>query len=208
LKKEQHIAVLIMAAGASKRMDGIKQLMPWKDSNFLLETIKTVQRSQANSLFVVLGSNAEFIMAQCNLIKKGIHVIINPNWSNGLGDSIAYGVKVLLEQQHNLKGILICLADQPLLTSNYLDTLIYQSKKHPSKIIATNYEKKVGVPALFPKLLFKDLSELKGDSGAKELLNDGLKAIIALEAENQTIDVDTKDEYNQLLSKINNTYNH
>lgn len=197
-----------MAAGASKRMDGIKQLMPWKDSNFLLETIKTVQRSQANSLFVVLGSNAEFIMAQCNLIKKGIHVIINPNWSNGLGDSIAYGVKVLLEQQHNLKGILICLADQPLLTSNYLDTLIYQSKKHPSKIIATNYEKKVGVPALFPKLLFKDLSELKGDSGAKELLNDGLKAIIALEAENQTIDVDTKDEYNQLLSKINNTYNH
>ena len=208
MKKEQHIAVLIMAAGASKRMDGIKQLMPWKDSNFLLETIKTVQRSQANSLFVVLGSNAEFIMAQCNLIKKGIHVIINPNWSNGLGDSIAYGVKVLLEQQHNLKGILICLADQPLLTSNYLDTLIYQSKKHPSKIIATNYEKKVGVPALFPKLLFKDLSELKGDSGAKELLNDGLKAIIALEAENQTIDVDTKDEYNQLLSKINNTYNH
>jgi molybdenum cofactor cytidylyltransferase len=173
-----------------------------------LETIKTVQRSQANSLFVVLGSNAEFITAQCNLIKKGINIIINPNWSNGLGDSIAYGVKVLLEQQHNLNGILICLADQPLLTTNYLDTLIYQSKKHPLNIVATNYEKKVGVPALFPKLLFKDLSELKGDFGAKELLNNGIKAIITLEAENQTIDIDTKDEYNQLLSKINNTYNH
>lgn len=197
-----------MAAGASKRMDGIKQLMPWKDSNFLLETIKTVQRSKANSLYVVLGSNAEFIMSECHLIKKGIAIIVNPNWNNGLGDSIAYGVKVLLEQQHNLKGILICLADQPLLTYNYLDTLIHQSKKHPSKIIATYYGKRVGVPALFPKLLFKDLSVLKGDSGAKELLNNGLKAIITLDAENQTLDIDTKEEYNQLLSTINNTYNH
>ncbi|HAI40972.1 MAG TPA: 4-diphosphocytidyl-2C-methyl-D-erythritol synthase, partial [Maribacter sp.] len=68
------IAVLIMAAGASRRMKGIKQLMPWKDSNFLVETIKTVQKSDATSVNVVLGSNADLIASTCQLTEMNINV--------------------------------------------------------------------------------------------------------------------------------------
>lgn len=196
-----------MAAGASRRMDGIKQLMPWKDSNFLLETIKTVQNTNANSLHVVLGSNAEFIINQCSLKEKNINVIVNSNWENGLGDSIANGVKVLLKQRPTIDGILICLADQPLLSFEYLNSLIAEFIKHPSKIIATNYGKKVGVPALFPKLLFEELSVLKGDFGAKEILNNKSNLIISLDAADQIADVDTNLEYQNIINRTNNTLN-
>ncbi len=196
-----------MAAGASSRMDGIKQLMPWKDSNFLMETIKTVQQINITSIHVVLGSNAEFISAECNLKEKNIEIIVNSNWENGLGESIAHGVKVLLKQTPGLDGVLICLADQPLLSFEYLNSLIEEFIKHPSKIIATNYDKKVGVPALFPKLLFEKLCTLKGDFGAKEILNDKSNVIISLDAANQIIDIDTNLEYQNLFNRTNNTLN-
>ncbi|WP_282050883.1 nucleotidyltransferase family protein [Maribacter aquivivus] len=207
MKKDVDIAVLIMAAGASRRMEGIKQLMPWKSSNFLLETIKTIQNTNAKSLHVVLGSNAEFIATQCSLKEKNIDIIVNSNWENGLGDSIAHGVKVLLKQKPTLDGILICLADQPLLSFEYLNSLIEEFIKHPSKIVATNYDKKVGVPALFPKLLFEELSILKGDFGAKEILNNKSNVIVSLDAADQISDVDTNLEYQNLLNRTNNTIN-
>jgi len=207
LKKDVHIAVLIMAAGASRRMDGIKQLMPWKDSNFLMETIKTVQQTSATSIHVVLGSNAEFINSECNLKEKNIEIIVNSNWENGLGESIAHGVKMLLKQTPSLDGVLICLADQPLLSSVYLDSLIEEFIKHPTKIIATNYHKKVGVPALFPNLLFEKLTTLKGDFGAKEILNNEGNVIISLDAADQIIDVDTNQEYQNLIKRTNNSLN-
>ena len=206
MKKEPHIAVLILAAGASKRMDGIKQLMPWKDSNFLLETIKTVQKTNLSSIHVVLGANAEIIAAQCDF--QDIKIITNHNWDKGLGNSIAYGVKVILKEKNTLDGILICLVDQPLLTQKYLQSIVDVFKMHPTKIIATNYGNKAGVPALFPKLLFQKLCELEGDYGAKDILNNQQHAIIQLEAGNQIRDIDTKEEYNQLLNQTKNEQTH
>ena len=79
---------------------------------------------------------------------------------------------------------------------------------HPTKIIATNYGNKAGVPALFPKLLFQKLCELEGDYGAKDILNNQQHAIIQLEAGNQIRDIDTKEEYNQLLNQTKNEHTH
>ena len=43
-------------------------------------------------------------------------------------------------------------------------------QKNKTKIIASSYSKKSGVPAIFPKKYFKSLQLLKGDKGAKEFL--------------------------------------
>jgi len=204
LKNTPHIAALIMAAGASQRMEGIKQLLPWKNSNFLLETSKTVRNSTADSIFVVLGSSAEEINTKCNLVEKGLRVVMNPSWANGLGNSIAVGVKEVLQKQKEVTGILICLADQPLLSTDYLNAIIQQFEKNPTKIVATDYGKKVGVPALFPKLLFDELVRLEGDQGAKDLLNNSTFDIIRLEGKNQIKDIDTKEEYDLLLKQFTN----
>jgi molybdenum cofactor cytidylyltransferase len=192
-----------MAAGASSRMKGIKQLLPWKNSNFLLETISTAKESNADSVYVVLGANAETIRSECNLQEKDTKVFYNPNWSLGLGNSIAFGVKKLRESSSLPDGILICLADQPLLSATYLDLLISNFKKESSKLIVTNYKNRVGVPALFPKLLYPKLVLLKGDQGAKDLLNASYDEMVQLDPGLQSIDIDTTLEYNQLIQQTN-----
>lgn len=203
MNENLHIVVLIMAAGASSRMKGIKQLLPWKDSNFLLETISTAKESNADSVYVVLGANAETIMAECKLQEKDTTVFFNPNWSLGLGNSIAFGVKKLRESSSLPDGILICLADQPLLSATYLDLLISNFKKDSSKLITTNYKNRVGVPALFPKSIYPKLVLLEGDQGAKDLLNASYDELVQLDPGLQSIDIDTKLEYNQLIKQTN-----
>lgn len=192
-----------MAAGASRRIKGIKQLLPWKNSNFLLETIRTVKESNADSVYVVLGANAETIMSVCNLEEKKTKIFLNPDWSLGLGNSISFGVKKLIESSSLPDGILICLADQPLLSATYLDSLISNFKNNTSKIIATNYGNKAGVPALFPKLLYPKLVLLEGDQGAKDLLNISNVEMVQLDPGLQSIDIDTKQEYNRLIQQTN-----
>ena len=201
MNENLHVVVLIMAAGASRRMKGIKQLLPWKNSNFLTETINTVQKSKARTVSVVLGSNAERIERECNLNQLGVNVIINPNWDEGLGNSIAIGVKGILRKFYDLDGILICLADQPLLTTEYFDSIIRQFKKDTSKIVATNYGKRVGVPALFPQFLFNELKCLNGDQGARDILENNIKKIVSIDAHNRQLDIDTEEEYHKLITQ-------
>ncbi|WP_367186799.1 NTP transferase domain-containing protein [Maribacter confluentis] len=74
------ITVLIMAAGESKRMQDIKQLLPWKDSNFLLEIIKTAKNSRVGSVHLVLGAHAARIVDKCSLNDLHVDYMINPNW--------------------------------------------------------------------------------------------------------------------------------
>lgn len=192
-----------MAAGASRRMEGIKQLLPWKESNFLLETVKIVSATKTASVHMVLGANAEEIMNECNLRDTEVGLMINLDWSEGLGKSIAFGVKTLLERKPIPDGILICLADQPLLTTGYLNSVVAIFEQDVSKIVASNYRGSAGVPALFPKSLYPHLTRLDGDQGARNILHNKTHPIICLNAQEQLTDIDTKKEYQQLIQQSN-----
>lgn len=187
-----------MAAGASKRMKSIKQLLPWKSSNLLLETIKTLKASDATSINVILGANAEKILTQCSLEAQEVKWMVNPDWSLGLGKSIAFSVKKIMESSPIPDGVLICLADQPMMTVEHLNSLINAFRRGESKIIATRYKNRAGVPALFPASVYPNLLLLEGDQGAKEILEGSHHAVLLLNADGQLIDIDTKEEYQQL----------
>ena len=56
---------------------------------------------------------------------------------------------------------------------------------------------------MFPKLLYPKLVLLEGDQGAKELLNVSYDEMVQLDPGLQSIDIDTKLEYNQLIQETN-----
>ena len=57
LKKTPNIAVVVLAAGASRRMGTPKQLLSWGNDTLLKHAIKTAENSKANKVIVVLGAN-------------------------------------------------------------------------------------------------------------------------------------------------------
>ena len=81
-KKEQ-IAVIVLAAGDSSRMQQPKQVLPWGDSTLLGHAIDVAMKSKANEVYVVLGANVRTIQEQIDL--SHIKYIINKDWKKGLG---------------------------------------------------------------------------------------------------------------------------
>ncbi|MFT6934112.1 MAG: molybdenum cofactor cytidylyltransferase [Maribacter sp.] len=192
-----------MAAGESSRMKGIKQVLPWKGSTLLGHTLKTLLRVQKEHLFMVLGANSELIKTESELASKPVTLIKNERWQNGLGSSISFGVDYVLKQQHRFDGILICLADQPLLTSAYYTEMLELFKMGNVPVVATKYQNKSGVPAIFSRELARELIHLKQDYGARYLMSKYKDKMIVLDAGEQIVDIDTPETYTALYQKHN-----
>jgi molybdenum cofactor cytidylyltransferase len=188
------IATVILAAGESKRMHGVKQLLPWKGSSLLGHAIEQALKSDADQVYVVLGANKDIILKEIDT--SGITVIINDAWALGMGTSIGAAMNYFKAGQLDFDGILMALIDQPLLDVKHYNILI--NKYIDSKnIIATSYGSGSGVPAVFDKSYFDELIVLSSDKGAKNIILKHKNKVLAVDAGNRTIDLDTRETYLQ-----------
>lgn len=193
----ENIAILILAAGSSSRMKAIKQLLPWKDTTFLGNTIRIAKNSMAKDTLVVLGASADKIIPECQ--KENTDFIINEDWKEGMGTSIATGIQFLNSKGNvSYDGVLVLLCDQPFLNVEYINTLIATFKNSANGIVATKYEHGVGVPAVFHREYFKKLEGLSQDFGAKELLKTEKDRTTIVVPNFNTLDIDTDFSYKML----------
>ena len=186
-----------MAAGGSSRMGTPKQLLPWKSTTLIENVMSNVLQLESSKLIVVLGANSEQITPKIE--SYPIEVIYNPNWKKGLGNSISFGANYI-KNNYQTDGILIVLADQPLIHSSYLKKMIGEIEPNRQQIIATKYPNaKLGVPALFDASYLEELSTIDGDKGAKILLEKYSDQLISTQFETNIFDVDTEEDYKRLM---------
>lgn len=200
MSQRSNIAILILAAGESKRMQGIKQLLPWKNTTLLGNAIEEAKLSNGNAICVVLGANANKISP--TIAHYNVPIIENKNWKNGIGKSIACGVNFLKENPLKYDAILIVLADQPLINSSYYNLLIDKYSQKEAKIIASEINNKPSVPAIFDAFYFDKLAQLSEDKGAKEILLAAQKDVYILRSNTNLIDVDTLNSYENIYNSL------
>ncbi|WP_425237022.1 nucleotidyltransferase family protein [Ulvibacterium sp.] len=201
-KTVENIAILVLAAGASSRMGTAKQLLPWNGANLLDSVIKNALMFCPDHVVVVLGANAEEIQAH-SAHNKSVQFVFHKNWKVGLGSSIAYGVDFIQKIWQSTKAILILLGDQPLIDAEYVSQMIQTYEGSGKGIIATEYDKGVGVPAIFDRHYFSNLAQLNKDSGAKQIIKKFKNDTFLLGPSGKTMDIDTMEDYQKLI-KIRN----
>ena len=189
------VAIIILAAGSSSRMKSVKQLLPVYGKTLLGLTIENALKSNADEVFCVLGSAAEKI--EKALIKYDVKLIINLDHKNGLGSSISAGVNHIKSQ--NFDAVLVMLGDQPKISPSYLNEMIKVFDEDKHYIIASSYSGKNGVPAIFSKTYFEDLSMFTGDKGAVELLNKRNVLVKTMATSASLEDIDTPEDYQKLI---------
>ena len=187
-----NVAVVILAAGTSSRMEGIKQLLPWKGDTLLNHIIKKIKCTNAKHIYVVLGAYQDEVLA--SLDTKGITVIINENWSLGMGSSISKTASYLETASAQYDGLLLTTIDQPLIDLNTYNKLI-NSSINVERIVATSYAKGYGIPVVFDKVYFPELKSLGKDNGAKSVIINHLEHLVLIDDPQAEIDLDTKDVY-------------
>jgi molybdenum cofactor cytidylyltransferase len=89
------------------------------------------------------------------------------------------------------RGALIALADQVAVTADDLRRLVARWEQQPDRMVAAQYADTIGVPAIFPVDLFRELAELQGDRGARAVLARYPERVIGVPMPSAAQDVDT-----------------
>ena len=196
---DKSIGIIILAAGSSTRMNGQpKQLLEFEGKTLLRRAAETALSSNLRPIVVVLGANAEKLLPEI----KDLPILpaINENWASGMGGSIKTGLSVLLAENRGIEAAILMLCDQPFVTAETLNRLIETFQKTKKPIAACQYSDTIGVPALFAREMFAELSALQGDAGAKAVIKKHAADVAQTPAPEAAFDVDTQADFQKLSS--------
>lgn len=183
------LRAVVLAAGASRRYGSPKQLARCRGETLVARSVRLAHEAGAEPVCVVLGYRADLIrrvLRESGTVPVGTSAVRNPRWRDGMGRSLACGVRAL---DRRARATLVCLADQPLLEAGDLASLVLAWRASPRSIVAARYAGKIGVPAIFPRARFADLKSLSGDRGAQELLASS-NDVLGLPMPRAEVDVD------------------
>ncbi len=195
-KVEPTIGIIILAAGASRRLGQPKQLLDFQGETLIQKVVKTALATPCRPIVLVLGAFYNEIVLEIKKLQN-FEIIIteNKDWQQGMSSSVKLGLETLLHFNPDVNAALFLLSDQPLLTSGHLQKLTEHST---ASIIASNYNNRPGVPALFDKKWFPALMQLTGDQGARKLFDLYAEEVYTISFPEGAFDIDTPENYEYL----------
>lgn len=195
------VGLIILAAGASRRMGAPKQLLRNREGRSLLQSAAAAAiGSRCRPLVAVLGAASE--AAEDELTGLPLRTVFNSNWQSGMASSVKVGLDALADEGA-VKAAVIMLCDQPLVTAGLLDSLVAAWTATSQEIIACEYGGIVGVPALFGRTLFPALRELQGEAGARHVIRAYSGNITRIPFPGGMLDIDTPEDFLDSLQRNN-----
>jgi molybdenum cofactor cytidylyltransferase len=182
------VSAILLAAGEAKRMGRLKQLMPLGSSTMVEQTIDNLLASRVGEVIVVLGYKAEEVKKR--IAGRPVKIVVNPEYSQGMGTSIAAGLKLVDSQA---RAVMLALADQPFVDSPTIDKLIEEFQTHDKGIAIPTYRGRRGHPIIFSIEYKAPLSGLTSDIGGREIISEHPDDVleVAVDCEGIIIDIDT-----------------
>lgn len=184
----RRLAALVLAAGASSRLGHPKQLVVFQGERLLDRAIRIAHQTGASPVFVVIGAEYEQMLP---LVLNNVYkprILINKAWNRGMATSLELGAAAA--ERAGAKDLLVLACDQPAVTSEHLRQLVEVSERE--HVVASYYQSRRGIPALFPSFAFRALQDLQGDTGARDLLQN--ESVLTVALAGGEFDVDTHED--------------
>ncbi len=193
------IAAIVLAAGRSTRMGSNKLLAELNGKPLLAQTVAQIEASGVDEIVVVTGHQRAQI--ESALADTSVKLVHNPDYAEGLASSLAAGINAV----KNFDACFVCLGDMPLIRSDDMKRMIAAFDINEARtVVAPARGRKLGNPVLWGKEHFTDLMALKGDRGARSLLETRRDAIVEIAVEHDGImmDADTPEALTEIKSKF------
>jgi molybdenum cofactor cytidylyltransferase len=180
---------IVLAAGASTRFGSAKQLVRVAGRPLLHTAVARAADVVGTAVIVVLGAQAAELAPLLRHAQAS--VVINREWREGMASSIRAGLARL---PSSCAAVLLMLVDQAAVTAEDLQRLASAWRRQPEYIVAARYGTTTGAPAIFPRSTFSDLAALRGDVGARILLQRNPDRIVRVPMAGAAIDIDTPED--------------
>lgn len=202
-KVQPPITALLLAAGLGSRFQGHKMLHPVIALNgeTLPMALASANQVSPHVHQVVCIVRPEDSALKNQLERAGYTTLDNPEYKSGMASSIVTGVSNIPADHH----IMICLGDMPFIQGTTFETLLrefYECREEkitrpiwiedqsPLNESATHA---LGHPVIFPSRTRNALLGLKGDNGAKSVMEQYGVQLVAVDDKGVTQDVDHLD---------------
>ena len=194
-------SAILLAAGESRRMGKANKLAVPIDGVPLLRRSALVLLAAAlDEIVVVLGHEAE--TARAMLLDLPLRLIVNPRCRAGRMTSVHLGMQALRRPG---RAVMICLADQPLLSSGDIDALIHAyCHECPSPILVPYRDGQRGNPVIVSAAERETLLASGGALTCRRLIDDHPELVWHYPAANDhyCVDLDTVADHERLLARL------
>jgi molybdenum cofactor cytidylyltransferase len=156
------VGVLVLAAGRGRRFGSDKRQALLPDGRRVLDAL--LEQINESGLPVLLCLDESDDDLAIEMDGRNIPYHRSRRAGEGMGGTLAEG----LAHIPNWDGLLVTLADMPWVRPSTYTTIALQLK--PESICIPSHNGRRGHPVGFGKRFFRELAELEGDFGARDLL--------------------------------------
>jgi molybdenum cofactor cytidylyltransferase len=188
-----NLAIAILAAGASSRMGQPKQQLVFRGKTLVQNAVDAAVGTGCGTIFLIVNHRERSSQEQT---AHQVTILVNESYNEGISSSIRLATEVAMATA-GVDGILFMNCDQPFLTTEDLLRLIALHRS--GQIVASSFGATIGSPAIFDRVFFHELLELRGDVGAKSIIKKHRGSVIECSMTQAQFDVDTPDDYRALL---------
>jgi molybdenum cofactor cytidylyltransferase len=190
-------AGIVLAAGMSTRFGSVKQTLAWEGSSMVARSAHEALDAGLDPVIVVLGCDAENVSK--SLAGLPVKIVWNPDFAEGQSTSIRCGLNAVPPRTG---AALFILADQPLVTAEDMRAIVRAHRRTFAPACVPMFEEQRGNPVLFDKRLFRELGELRGDTGGRVLLEKYRESVVTVPARRAVLlDIDTPEDYSTLTTR-------
>lgn len=179
--------VLILAAGASRRMGRAKALLPWGEG-CLLDRALVQARCLGDETWVIGGRYYPLMRYRCRVQPR--RWLFNPDWPEGMASSLRLGLQAM---PASAAGAFVVLVDQPLVDEESLSRLRKAARAAPRMAAAADYQGRPGAPAYLPRAIWPAVMAVQGDRGAAAALRQSGARLLTMPG--AVADVDTPADW-------------
>lgn len=184
------VPILILAAGASRRMGGRDKLMERVRGQPLIRDRAEVALNAAERTGAEVFITLPLLPSSRHEALSGLPLQRIPVDADGMGASLGAGLHALSPE---VPGVLVLLADMPDLSAKDLIQVMEGFTDRPRR--GATADGTPGHPVLLPKCLFPTLGTLTGDQGARAVLRGEEVDLIPLPGNHAITDLDTPEAW-------------
>jgi molybdenum cofactor cytidylyltransferase len=188
------LALLILAAGESSRMNFPKALLKIGEETFLECILRKGKEAGLTSIAVITGSDHEKISHLLPLVL----CIHNENYMQGQISSLQKGIGNLPEE---ITKVMVWPVDQPLIKKETVSILIEHSNQEKKAVTIPVYQDRKGHPVIYNKAAMEAAVRLQSHQTGKDLQSLFAKDISLVKVEDPgvVIDIDTPEDYEKYI---------
>jgi molybdenum cofactor cytidylyltransferase len=185
------IAGVVLAAGGASRFGSPKQLAQLDGRPLLQHAVDAVLAVPAvDPAVVVLGAEAERVREAVSM--GGARAVVCADWAQGMAASLRCGIEAVGDAD----WVVVTLGDQPRVTSQVIAAVVDVADSAPASVTAVRatYDGVPGHPVALSRAMLPGVAKLRGDVGARELLDGASVRTFEAGRLCDPVDVDTPEE--------------